>query len=267
MFNKLTDFVRVQMSDSFGAGESTLRLHLPDGDFRHPETAVATPTPAPAFRNGPYGGYLVICDDIYNPHNFEIVKYDVVTFNEDLECWQVNVTERGVDGTTDQNWSTGAWVYQAPIARNFQLPPFLQAIQKDEDPDAYNGYAHYFDVKGNVRARLHVEGDLNQPYPQPENPGDPVYLDWRKYGATWLVYSLGNNNFTWSQPEGICDLHLFLVTDPTVGNTTQTFTWPASVRWPGGSPPNFRTGNSHRHWIRFRHVSGVYYASYDLNMS
>ena len=74
----------------------------------------------------------------------------------------------------------------------------------------------------------------------------------------------GNVTFTFTAPAGPCNLILKLVQDAT---GSRTVTWPASVKWSGGTAPTLTTTASRIDIISFYYDGTNYYGSYVLNFT
>lgn len=71
-----------------------------------------------------------------------------------------------------------------------------------------------------------------------ENSGAAATINWSN-GQKQLLTLTGNVALTLTAPPGVSNLMLRLVQDGTGGYNPM---WPASVKWPGGSAPNFGVG-------------------------
>lgn len=73
----------------------------------------------------------------------------------------------------------------------------------------------------------------------------------------------GNCTFTFTAPPGPCSLVLKILT----GAGSFTATWPASVKWSGGTAPTITTTASRADIITFYYDGSVYYGSYVQNFT
>lgn len=69
------------------------------------------------------------------------------------------------------------------------------------------------------------------------NSGAADTIDWGA-GNKQKSTLTGNCTFTFTAPDGPCNLVLKLVQD---GTGSRTVTWPASVKWPAGTAPTLTT--------------------------
>lgn len=89
------------------------------------------------------------------------------------------------------------------------------------------------------------------------------------WNASTYKFTFGAQNevFTFQTPTltGLYSiLHLVLIQDGVGGRTV---TWPASVKWPGGTAPTLSTGANAVDIIKFVYDGTNYYGTYDLNFS
>jgi len=89
-------------------------------------------------------------------------------------------------------------------------------------------------------------------------------IDWRLSTVVDFTFTTSNEVFSFSnaQADGFFVLKL---TQDGVGS--RTVTWPASVKWPGGTAPTLSTAAGATDIVRFEKVGTYYYGSYDLNYS
>lgn len=69
------------------------------------------------------------------------------------------------------------------------------------------------------------------------NSGAAFTVNWNS-GAKQKITLNNNCTFTFTAPPGVANLLLMLAQDAT---GSRTVTWPASVKWTGGSPPTLTT--------------------------
>lgn len=74
----------------------------------------------------------------------------------------------------------------------------------------------------------------------------------------------GNCTFTFTAPEGSCNLILKLIQD---GTGSRTVTWPASVKWPGGTAPTLTTDAAAIDIVSFYFDGTNYYGMAGLDFS
>lgn len=83
------------------------------------------------------------------------------------------------------------------------------------------------------------------------NSGAAKTIDWSA-GSKQRITMTANCTFTFTNPPGpTSGLFLKVIQDGTGG---RTITWPASVRWGNGTPPNVQSGGSNA-----THVLGLYF--------
>ena len=109
-----------------------------------------------------------------------------------------------------------------------------------------------------------IGGTVQTITPQGDLP-DLAYVDWTNGNAAQMTFLASTNesfSFTAPTKPGVFVLKL---TQASTGG--QTATWPASVKWPGGTAPTLSTGNSAVDIIRFYFDGTNYYGTSDLNFS
>ena len=79
-----------------------------------------------------------------------------------------------------------------------------------------------------------------------------------------FTFGAQNETFTFTAPSKPCSLTLMLVQD---GTGSRTATWPATVKWAGGSAPTLTTDASAVDIISFLYDGTNYYAQASLNFS
>lgn len=92
------------------------------------------------------------------------------------------------------------------------------------------------------------------------NSGTSDTIDWT-LGNKQKSTLTGNCTFTFTAPGGPCNLILECINDGTV----RTITWPASVKWSGGTGPTFTGTSGRSDIISFYYNGTVYYGTYTLN--
>jgi len=65
-----------------------------------------------------------------------------------------------------------------------------------------------------------------------------ITIDWRKGNKAKLRLD-ANTTLSFTDPSNVCSLLLMVIQD---GTGSRTITWPANVKWPGGTPPTLSTG-------------------------
>ena len=99
--------------------------------------------------------------------------------------------------------------------------------------------------------------------PQEYNAGNSstaITNNWDN-GVTQKVTMTGNCTFTFSNPITGAMYSLRLLQDDT---GARTYTWPAAVKWPGGTTPT-GSGANKTDMIFFYYDGTSYYGSYNLN--
>lgn len=79
-----------------------------------------------------------------------------------------------------------------------------------------------------------------------------------------FTFGAGNVTFTFTDPPEACSLVLKIIQD---GVGSRTATWPASVKWPGGTAPTLSTGANAVDVIAFFFDGTSYYGTTSLNFS
>ena len=120
-------------------------------------------------------------------------------------------------------------------------------------------------VKFNSPVR--VNGVLLGNHASPTGDGATT-LDWNGFGGmVKFTFGAFNETFTFTDPTELnCSaiLHMSLTQD---GVGSRTATWPASVKWPGGTAPTLSTGAGAIDLIKFVWDGTNYFGTYDLNFS
>lgn len=95
------------------------------------------------------------------------------------------------------------------------------------------------------------------------NSGTSKTVDWTNAQHQNLTLT-GNATLSFTDPAGPTSVVLKIVQDAT---GSRTVTWPASVKWPGGTAPTLSTGASAEDLVRFYFDGTNYYAEATLNYS
>ena len=95
------------------------------------------------------------------------------------------------------------------------------------------------------------------------NSGTADTIDWGNSNKQKSTLT-GNCTFTFTAPANPCALQLILAQD---GTGSRTVTWPATVKWPGGTAPTLSTGASAVDVVSFLYDGTNYYATSSLNFS
>jgi hypothetical protein len=94
--------------------------------------------------------------------------------------------------------------------------------------------------------------------------GPSYTVDWNE-GQKQLITLTGNiTTMTFTVRGGVGNFLLRVVQD---GTGSRTITWPASIKWPGGSPPTLSTGANAEDIITFYYNGTDYYGVASLNFS
>ena len=89
-------------------------------------------------------------------------------------------------------------------------------------------------------------------------------IDWKLGNKFNFTFGAFNEVFTFTAPSNPCSLILKLKQDAT---GSRTATWPASVKWPGGTAPTLSTGASDEDIIAFYYDGTNYYGTTSLDFS
>ena len=95
------------------------------------------------------------------------------------------------------------------------------------------------------------------------NSGAADTIDWNE-GTKQKSTLTASTTYTFTDPPGPANLTLRIVQDAT---GTWTVTWPASVKWAGGSAPTISAGANDIDIITFYHDGTDYFGSFIQNMS
>lgn len=88
-------------------------------------------------------------------------------------------------------------------------------------------------------------------------------IDWNNAQKQYVTLG-ANTSFTFTAPPGPCNLLLRLVQDGTGGRTGS---WPASVKWPGGTAPTLSNGANSEDIVSFFYNGTDYYGVASLTFS
>ena len=89
-------------------------------------------------------------------------------------------------------------------------------------------------------------------------------IDWKLGNKFKFTFGAFNEVFTFTAPSKPCAVQLILVQDAT---GSRTVTWPATVKWPGGTAPTLSTGAAAVDIISLLYDGTNYYGSSSLNFS
>jgi hypothetical protein len=89
-------------------------------------------------------------------------------------------------------------------------------------------------------------------------------IDWTNGNKFKFTFGAQNETFTFTAPSNPCSLTLILVQD---GTGSRTATWPATVKWAGGTTPTLTTDANAVDIISMIWDGTSYYASGALNFS
>lgn len=93
-------------------------------------------------------------------------------------------------------------------------------------------------------------------------------IQWQQGNLRRFTFGAQNETLTFNPPtalsNNVADLVLYVAQDAVGGRTV---TWPASVKWPGGTAPTLSTGANAVDIFRFFWDGTNYYGTYDLNFS
>jgi len=101
---------------------------------------------------------------------------------------------------------------------------YMQNLEDDTDPD----------LGAELDAGAHTIGFTLQ-----STTGDgTTTIDWKLGNKFKFTFGAQNETFTFTAPTNPCTLMLTLIQD---GTGSRTVTWPATVKWPGGTAPTLTT--------------------------
>jgi len=92
--------------------------------------------------------------------------------------------------------------------------------------------------------------------------GGTATIDWRL--GNKAAHTLSENvTYTFTAPDGSCNLVLKVVQD----SSDRTITWPAAVKWPGGTAPTLTSGSGKIDVITFYYDGTNYYGTFSQDFS
>ena len=89
-------------------------------------------------------------------------------------------------------------------------------------------------------------------------------IDWGLGNKFYFTFGTQNDTFTFTAPDGPCNLVLVLKQD---GTGSREATWPESVMWPSGTAPTLTTDDSSIDIISFFYDGTNYFGNSSLNFS
>lgn len=89
-------------------------------------------------------------------------------------------------------------------------------------------------------------------------------INWSLGNKFYFTFGAQNDTFTFTAPDGPCNLVLVLKQDGTGGRTA---TWPGTVMWPSGTAPTLSTGAAAIDIICFFYDGTNYFGQLSLNFS
>ncbi len=89
-------------------------------------------------------------------------------------------------------------------------------------------------------------------------------IDWKLGNKFKFTFGAQNDTFTFTAPSNPCSLTLVLIQD---GTGSRTATWPANVKWAGGSAPTLSTGANAIDIISFYYDGSSFYGVASLDFS
>lgn len=123
------------------------------------------------------------------------------------------------------------------------------------EQDLLNGLTHKLNLANNNAYFSEVDNG---------NSGTSKTIDWATKSNKQKITLTGNCTFTFTAPNGPCSILLVLIQD---GTGSRTVTWPAAVKWPGGTAPTLSTGAAAVDIIAFYYNGTNYYGSSSVNFS
>ncbi len=113
---------------------------------------------------------------------------------------------------------------------------------------------------GEMDAGAHTIG-----FTQQSTTGDgTTTIDWKLGNKFFHTFGSQNETFVFTAPTNPCNILLVLKQDST---GSRTVTWPATVKWPGGTAPTLTTGANTIDIISFYFDGTDYYGVDSLNFS
>lgn len=89
-------------------------------------------------------------------------------------------------------------------------------------------------------------------------------IDWKLGNKFQFTFGAQNDTFTFTAPSNPCNILLILIQD---GTGSRTATWPATVKWPGGTAPTLTTDASAVDIVSFYYNGTSYYGVSSLDFS
>ena len=89
-------------------------------------------------------------------------------------------------------------------------------------------------------------------------------IDWKLGNKFKFTFGAFNETFTFTAPTNPCAVQLILVQD---GAGSRTATWPATVKWPGGTAPTLSTASGAIDIVSLVWDGSSYYGSSSLDFS
>lgn len=89
-------------------------------------------------------------------------------------------------------------------------------------------------------------------------------IDWGLGNKFYFTFGAANETFTFTAPDGTCNIVLVLKQDAT---GSRTATWPVSVMWPAGTAPTLSTGAAAVDIICFFYDGTNYFGNTSLDFS
>lgn len=83
-------------------------------------------------------------------------------------------------------------------------------------------------------------------------------IDWGNGNKFYFTFGAANETFTFTAPANPCNLVLMMKQDAT---GSRTATWPATVKWPGGTAPTLSTGANDVDMICFYYDGTNYFGA------
>ena len=128
--------------------------------------------------------------------------------------------------------------------------PGLENVSEDASPE----------LGGELDAGAHTIG-----FTQQSTTGDgTTTIDWKLGNKFKFTFGAQNDTFTFTAPTNPCNLLLVLVQD---GTGSRTATWPATVKWPGGTAPTLSTAGGSVDIISFYWDGTNYHGVASLDFS
>lgn len=96
------------------------------------------------------------------------------------------------------------------------------------------------------------------------NSGATPTVDWNRGQKQKITMDTASVTFAFTAPAGPCNILLRVVQD---GNGNRTATWPATVKWPGGTAPTLSSAPNAIDIVSFYFNGTDYYGVASLNFS